>query len=195
MALCFAHTAAGYLAYEAIRPTEAHRPGLLAAAVGLANAPDLDFVPGLIVGHPGAYHRGVTHTVVAVVAVAAIVALAGARLARPGWRPLRAAAWAGAVWASHLVVDYFTTDVVPPSGARFLWPFSDGYWIAPVTPLAEVVIDRSGRRAFFGSIFNAGTVRVWLGELVLLLGAVVAVHALRRLRQIGPVWRGIGEET
>jgi membrane-bound metal-dependent hydrolase YbcI (DUF457 family) len=194
MALCLAHTAAAYLAYEAIRPAEAHRPGLLAAAVGLANAPDLDFVPGLIVGHPGAYHRGLTHTVVAVVAVAAIAAFA-AWLTRPGWRPLRAAAWVGAVWASHLVVDYFTTDVVPPSGARFLWPFSDRYWIAPVTPLAEVVIDPSGRRAFFASIFNTGTVRVWLDELVLLLGAVVAVHALRRVRQIGPVWRGVGEET
>ena len=50
MALCLAHATAGYLAYEALRPAGPHRPGLLAGAVLLANAPDLDFVPGLVVG-------------------------------------------------------------------------------------------------------------------------------------------------
>jgi hypothetical protein len=45
MALCLAHAAAGYLAYEAFRPAGPHRPWLLAGAVLLANAPDLDFLP------------------------------------------------------------------------------------------------------------------------------------------------------
>ena len=58
MALCCAHTAAGYLAYEAVRPAGPHQRRLLAAAVALANAPDLDFVPGLVLGHPGMFHRG-----------------------------------------------------------------------------------------------------------------------------------------
>ena len=80
MALCLSHTAAGYLAYEVIRPAGGHRPALLAAAVALANGPDLDFLPGLLLGHPMAYHRGVTHTVLAVAAVACLVAL-GVRIA------------------------------------------------------------------------------------------------------------------
>src|SRR5262249_42649412 len=57
MALCFAHTAAGYLAYEAVRPASAHRPGLLAAAVLLANGPDLDFVPGVLLWHTAGRRR------------------------------------------------------------------------------------------------------------------------------------------
>jgi len=58
MALCFAHTAAGHPAHEAVRPEGRHRPALLIAAVALVNPPDLDFLPGLLVGQPGAYHEG-----------------------------------------------------------------------------------------------------------------------------------------
>jgi len=179
MALCFAHTAAGYLAYEAIRPATAHRPRLLAAAVLLANAPDLDFVPGLLSGHPGAYHRGVTHTVIAALAVAALVAL-GARLAgrpRPTW--LGAGAWAGAVYASHLLLDFFTIDAVPPYGARFLWPFSSAYYLAPVTPLPEIIIDPTSAGGFARSLVAPHTGAIWAREVVLLALTVAAVHAAR----------------
>src|ERR1043165_443768 len=137
MALCFAHSAAGYLAYEVARPADRHRPGLLLAAVGLANAPDLDFLPRILVGHPGAYHRGVTHTLAAV-ALAALVAVVVAR--RRTHRPSRTfrtpwtvGAWVAAVWAAHLFLDLITTDVVAPYGGRFLWPLSSAYYIAPVT--------------------------------------------------------------
>jgi membrane-bound metal-dependent hydrolase YbcI (DUF457 family) len=192
MALCFAHAAAGYLVYEALRPAGAHRPGLLAAAVGVANAPDLDYLPGLVLGYPGAYHRGFTHTVGAVAVVAAVAAVVVWRLGTG--RALRAAGWAAALWTSHLVVDYFTVNVGPPSGARFLWPFSARYWIAPVPLLPELVVDEASRGRFFASIFNAATVSSWLYELRLLVVVVVAVHALRALAARA-LWRGMREEA
>ena len=69
MALAFAHTTAGYLGYQLVRPPGPHRPALLLAAVALANGADLDFLPGLVIGRAGAYHRGVTHALAAVVVV------------------------------------------------------------------------------------------------------------------------------
>ena len=84
MALCLAHAAAGYLAYEALRPAGRQRAGLLATAVLFANAPDLDFLHGLAVGDPTVFHRGATHTVVAAALVTAVV-LAVARR----WRVAR----------------------------------------------------------------------------------------------------------
>jgi len=192
MALCFAHAAAGYLVYEAFRPAGAHRPGLLAAAVTLANAPDLDYLPGLVVGHAAAYHRGFTHTVGAVAVVASLAALVAWRLG--SGRAARAAGWAAALWASHLVVDYFTTNVGPPSGARFLWPFSERYWIAPVPLLPELVVDETTPGRFFASVFNAATVANWLYELRLLVIVVLVVHALRALVAL-PFWRGVREEA
>jgi len=192
MALCFAHAAAGYLLYEALRPAGAHRPGLLAAAVTVANAPDLDYLPGLALGHPAAFHRGFTHTVGAVAVVAALASVAAWRLGTG--RASRAAGWAAVLWTSHLLVDYFTANVGPPSGARFLWPFSDRYWIAPVPLLPELVIDEANPGRFFASIFNAAAVPTWLGELRLLALVVVAVHALRALAA-RLSWRGIRGEV
>jgi membrane-bound metal-dependent hydrolase YbcI (DUF457 family) len=191
MALCFSHGAAGYLGYEAVRPAGVHRPALLAAAVLLANGPDLDFLPGLIVGHPGAFHRGATHTVAAVAAIALLVALGARLLGRPALRP---ALWAGALWMSHLALDYFTTDARPPYGARFLWPFSDAYYLSPVTPLPEIVIDPSGRTAFFASLIAPSTAHVWLHEMLVLALAVVGVYVLRACR--APIaWRDALEDS
>jgi len=183
MALCFAHTAAGYLAYEIVRPKGRHRAGLLTAAVALTNAPDLDFLPGLLVGEPGAYHRGVTHTLGAVV-LAALIALVVARRRRH-WRPWTVGAWVGAVWASHLLLDLITTDVVAPYGGRFLWPLSKAYFIAPVTLLPEIVIDISGRAAFFTSLVEPHTWVAWASDVGVLVFALVSVALIRAWRARG----------
>jgi membrane-bound metal-dependent hydrolase YbcI (DUF457 family) len=187
MALAFAHTTAGYLAYEVVRPPGLHRPALLLAAVTLANGPDLDFLPGLVLGHAGVYHRGVTHTLGAVVVVGAAVALAtglaGCR------RPVvvRAAAWAAAAYASHLLLDYLTADAVPPYGGRFLWPLSDAYYLAPTPVLDQVIIDSSGRAAFVASLLTPQALGVWGRELACLAATVALVHGVRRDAPAGEV--------
>src|SRR5579875_1342888 len=107
MALPVGHAAAGYLAYEAVRPAGRHRAGWLATALLLANAPDLDYLPGLLVGHPDAWHRGVTHS------------LAAAR-GLPG----RLALGAALAWASHLLLDFVTQNALPPRGIPLFSPWS-----------------------------------------------------------------------
>jgi inner membrane protein len=180
MALCLAHATGGYLVYEAARPSGPHRPLLLAAAVVLGNAPDFDFLPGVLLGHPAAFHRGVTHTLAAVVVVAALVWLVARLRGEPGMAR-RAAGFAGAAYGSHLLLDFLTVDVVPPHGAQFLWPLSQAYYLSPVSLLHEIIIDPSGRGAFLASIFTEHTAGVWLSELGLLACAVAAVHGARAL--------------
>jgi membrane-bound metal-dependent hydrolase YbcI (DUF457 family) len=188
MALCCAHTAAGYLAYEMVRPAGVERPKLLAAAVLLANAADLDFVPGVLLGHPAVYHRGMTHTVLAAVVVAALVALVVRVAGRRDASWVGAGMWAGTAYGSHLLLDFFTTDAVPPAGARFLWPFSDAYYLAPLTPLPEIIIDPTGRAAFLRSIVAPHTAAIWASQVSLLVVTVVGVRALRAW-QARPAWR------
>ncbi len=185
MALCFTHASAGYLVYEAVRPAGKHRLELLASAIVLANAPDFDFVPGLIVGRPGAFHRGLTHTLAAVLAVAAMGAVVGwwrRPMARgPAWW----ASFAGAAYGAHLLVDFLTIDAVAPYGARFLWPLSDGFQHAGVTPFSEIVLDASGRMAFVRSLLTPAALAVWMREVVLavvVIGGVLAARALGRSR-------------
>jgi inner membrane protein len=174
MALCLTHAGAGYLVYEAMRPAGPHRVGLLATAIVLANAPDLDFLPGLLMGTPTVFHRGLTHSLAGVVMVA-LGAWWCARWARPPeWSAVRMARFAAVAFASHLLVDYFTVDAVPPYGARFLWPVSEAYLHAPVQAFAEIIVDRSGSAAFLASLWGPGTRQVWIRETMTALAFVVA---------------------
>src|SRR4030095_12146812 len=129
MVLCLAHATAGDLAYEALRPAGPHRPWLLAGAVLFANAPDLDFLPGLAVGDPDAFHRGVTHTLGAAVVVAAAVWLLAP------WRGAARPRWGEAVGAlayrRHTLVDWMTVDALRPTGIQLLWPLTDRWLHAP----------------------------------------------------------------
>ena len=187
MSLPFGHTTAGYLGYELVRPQGPHRLALLLTAVALANAPDLDFLPGLVIGHAGAYHRGVTHTLGAALVVGAAVAVWSGLAGRQRAIVVRAAAWVTAVYASHLVLDYLTADAVPPHGGRFLWPLSDAYYIAPAPVLDEIIIDSSGRGAFVASLLTPHALGVWGRQLAFLAATVVLMHGVRREAPAGEV--------
>jgi membrane-bound metal-dependent hydrolase YbcI (DUF457 family) len=180
MALCLAHATAGYLVYEALRPPGPHRPALLAGAVLVANAPDLDFLPGLLAGTPAAYHRGVSHTLgaLAVVSVAAWIAARLLRSRVAWWWGLAAAA----AYGSHLAVDWLTVDAIPPYGIRLLWPLTGAWLHAPFSLFGEIIIDPSGRTAFLRSLLTPTALVVWGRELALAMATVAAVHTLRAAR-------------
>lgn len=180
MALPLAHATGGYLVYEALRPIGPHRPALLILAVALANAPDLDFVPGLLAGRPGAWHRGATHSIVAALGVAAVAWMAVRRRCSA---PARIAALAGVAWASHLVIDFLTADAEVPPGVPFLWPLSARTWLASHTLLEEVPLDRSGSLGFLRGLFTPAAARVWFLEALGLLAAVTGLQALRLARR------------
>ncbi|MFN2432655.1 MAG: metal-dependent hydrolase [Gemmatimonadota bacterium] len=131
MATPIGHSLAGAAVYAfSGRPVRPPRRDLLVACVILANAPDLDFLPGLLAGDPGRYHQGVTHSLVAAPAAAAIgaafLAWRGVSL-RTGFVLLAFA------YVSHLALDFFGgSDSNPPFGVPLLWPFSDVRLASPV---------------------------------------------------------------
>lgn len=182
MALCLAHATAGYLAYEFLRPPGAHRPLMLAGAVALANVPDLDFVPGLLLGDPSAFHRGVTHTLAGVLIATTIAAAIIPRLQSLRAAPLPRGGWTTFVFvalASHLLVDVVSVDTTPPCGAAILWPFSDHLFYAPFTGLGDLPLDRESRLGFVRSLVAAPALLAWARELALLVATVALVHVVR----------------
>lgn len=178
MALCLAHAAAGYLAYEALRPPGWHRPRLLVTAVLVANAPDLDFLPGLVAGDPTAFHRGVTHTMAAA-ALVGVAAWCWARARRPE-RADRVAAIVGVAYSSHLLLDWMTVDAVLPAGIRLLWPVSHVWSHAPWSLLGEIIVDSTSRGGFVRSLFTAVAVETWAREVGVFLATVGLAQLARR---------------
>jgi hypothetical protein len=191
MATPVGHTLAGYaLARFASRPDQ-RELAMMALAVVMANAPDGDFIPGLLVGMPALYHQSITHSLgFGIIASAAAAAAFG----------LRAGAFATTfrlcllAYASHLALDFLGSDARPPYGQPLLWPLSDAYFSGPQV-LPGVRHARSG---------SASTLQ-WLGGILdpVNLGAVVVetalllpfVYAARRRRSPTPVEARPGRET
>jgi membrane-bound metal-dependent hydrolase YbcI (DUF457 family) len=188
MALPIAHATAGYLLHRLDR--RGSRFGGWPRALtymAIGNLPDADFLLGFVTGHPGHYHRGFSHTVLAAVVFGAT---AGALLAwriRDRW--LSAAAMLATVYGSHLLLDALTIDERGPAGAQFFWPFSDAYYVFPFTVFTEIIIDGTSRLGFLGTVFAWPTLVVLVREIALAtiaIGTVVLVENLiARLRANG----------
>lgn len=177
MALCLAHAAAGYLAYEALRPAGRHDVALLATAVVAANLADVDFLPGLVIGHATAFHRGATHTLAAALVVTGLAWV----IARRGraMRPVALACVAGAAYASHLLLDWMTVDAVPPPGIQLFWPFSDAWMHAPWSVLGEIIVDSRTRVGFVESLLTPAALQAWAREIGVAVAIVALVHLVR----------------
>jgi membrane-bound metal-dependent hydrolase YbcI (DUF457 family) len=192
MALPIAHATAGYLvARAARRPPGSDRSigaGWRAALfMFIGNLPDLDFLVGFAVGHPGLVHRGFSHTLLA---AALFGVAAGAFVSWRGRERFGPAALAfGAAYGSHILLDWMTTDTRPPLGGQFLWPFSDAYTIAPVTMFSEIYLDGRTRTGFLQTVFS------WPLALVLLREAAMAALAVGGWRAVEMLRARMGTET
>ncbi len=165
----------------------------------LANLPDLDFLPGLILGRPNLYHHGVFHSLGAALGVAlagagliylqrrCVVArrygLVGARRygrvdARRYGRFWAFAAMIFLVFSSHLLLDFFTWDFVAPYGLPLLWPFSGRYFISG-TPFFLNITRSAAAGDFFISIFNQHNLVAALREVIIIGGLALGMALFR----------------
>lgn len=150
------HMLAGATASFGARPDTSLRKQLGAGAL-VGASPDLDFLPGLLIGDPARFHHGPTHSLAFVLLVAAVAWLV---VSRDRWRW---ALTAGLASASHLGLDLLTTDPSAPVGVQLLWPVSEVWVASPFRPLPRVLHTSV-------SVINVHNAAVMLLELVLFGG-------------------------
>jgi membrane-bound metal-dependent hydrolase YbcI (DUF457 family) len=148
-------------------------------ALGASLAPDLDFIPGLLLDDPGRYHHGASHGIGAA-ALAAVTGWALARLApRVGLAPPRAALVAGLAVLVHVLLDALAVDTSVPYGVMLWWPLDTRYVISPWTPFLDIQREQTHTAAFFQTLANWHNVRAMLIEAIV-FGPVLAVVSWRR---------------
>jgi len=130
------HTLAGLCGFMvAQNHVDIHRRGwVFVVSVVIAILPDFDFLPGLLLGDLRTFHHQASHSLTAVM----IVFLSIGGLARR-WN-LNGKAWGlwgGGLYLSHILLDLLVNDPSLPFGVQLLWPFSDSYFISPVTIFAS----------------------------------------------------------
>lgn len=162
------HVLAGAAASLGGRPeTSLRRQVAVGALIGAS--PDLDFVPGLIVGEAARFHHGPSHSLAFALAVAVVAWLVASR---DRWR------WAlvaGLSYTSHLLLDALTADPSSPVGMQLFWPVSEAYVASPFRPLPRVFHTST-------SVFNFHNAAVMLLELLLIGGLLWVCLRVRSAR-------------
>jgi membrane-bound metal-dependent hydrolase YbcI (DUF457 family) len=162
---------------ELVRDAWSKRWPLL-GAVALANAPDVDYIPGVLTGDINAYHHYYTHTAGWILIVAAGTWLAWRSLrSDAGWR---AFLFLAALLSSHLAADWVTDDGKSPYGIMAMWPFSPEFTIAPATLFVRL------HKVTWYEIFEWHNVEAVAIEIAICLPLVAAVLMWKRVRARDP---------
>ncbi len=130
MATPLGHSLAGYAVYcTSSRAQKRNALGLMLLCIAMANAPDLDFLPGMLVGQPALYHGAISHSLGFALLIS--VATAGVyRIMGNSFPAIFSVCFLS--YVSHLVIDLFVPDGRWPFGIPVFWPISRQYFISPV---------------------------------------------------------------
>jgi inner membrane protein len=127
------HALAGYsvyLASEAIYDARVRgKYELVWLSVFVAVAPDLDFIPGLLMGTPALYHQGISHSLGAAVFGGAVFATLYRLKGQSLYRIFRLCFLS---YLSHPIIDFFGPDGRLPYGVPLLWPLSNEHFLSPI---------------------------------------------------------------
>ena len=190
MATPVAHSLLAVSVVQGVRPGfgVAHSPWWLFAAF-LACAPDLDFVPGVLVGDTNRFHQGASHSLAGAAAAGAIVGALARWLGGPA---ARLALLGFVSYASHLLLDLFTEDKRAPFGIPLFWPLSSEAFQAPWPIFGGVKhgVPGDSLGTVLGYIFspaNVATVALEVAILVPVLLAtwLVSARLVRRRQSVG----------
>jgi membrane-bound metal-dependent hydrolase YbcI (DUF457 family) len=173
------HIMAGFaIAWSAERPNAsgslAARPlsAFALTCAALTTLPDLDLVDR-------ATHRTMTHSFVAVAAIACAAAVwTRWRAGKVNWR---AALLFGGAYGSHLLLDWLAADRKQPPGLQLLWPFSEAWFISswPLFHAAEL-------HEFLSRETIVWNIRTIVWEVVVLAPILALVWMARYRRSARP---------
>jgi hypothetical protein len=156
--------------------------GQLFWAVALAfaaNAPDLDFLPGFLIGDPNRFHHRATHTVLAVFTFGITATLIARIAGLAAWR--RFGWFMGFSYLTHIVLDVLTRGTKEPYGMEIWRPFSPEPFVPPFHLFLD--IRREGSvGSFLPSLIQRHNMEAIARELLIMGGLWAAFRLFSSLR-------------
>lgn len=182
---------AAWATARTVAPAQKAEPWFFALIAFLAIAPDLDFLPGLVVGEAGRYHRGPTHSFGGAVLATAAIAWATTRWSARQL-PNRGRGWwfgfVGATYCAHLLLDFVMPDTRGPAGIPLFWPLHGDLVAAPLPVpgrLRDFVDLQYGNdvRSFAFALLSGHGLAVLVVEGLLFTPLLLAPRLIGRIRK------------
>lgn len=183
MATPIGHALAGYGTYLARKGVvREDQRTLLGFSILLAIAPDFDFLPGLLVGHPALYHQGISHSLAAGLVVSLGISAVYSLRRGTFWADWPLFFFA---YASHLLLDLFGPDSRPPIGEPLFWPLSQSHFLAPLQIFLGVRHTSStmaATKTWLSTVLQPYNLWAISVEALILLPVVLLARQIRRAR-------------
>src|SRR5919109_1191829 len=137
-----AHSMAGYVIYRATSgDTSRLEWRRLFFYCICSSLPDLDFIPGFLLGAPNKFHHGVSHSLGFAFGFGLCMSLI--LLFAKNQNALRNFVIFFSLYFSHVLLDLLSYDSSPPYGVPALWPITDNYYISPISVFLDIQRDRA----------------------------------------------------
>ncbi len=179
----FGHSIAGYiLAAHESKTLKVQSVKTLILYLFVANAPDLDFIPGALMGKPNLFHHGISHSLGAAVLFSMVFAFL---IGRRKNQYMKAFLIGFSLYCSHLFLDYISIDGRPPPGIPILWPLSNEYFIFPypiLPPIMHSGLDHATIGQFLDDLFSMHNLYVVFLEFLAMI-PVLLIFILHRKYQ------------
>ncbi len=172
------HSIAGYVIYRAVSEgslrLEWRRFFLYCIC---SNLPDLDFIPGFLLGAPNKFHHGVSHSLG--FAFGFGFCMSFILLFVKNQSILRSFVIFFGLYFSHVLLDLLSYDSSPPYGVPVLWPITDNYYISPISVFSDIQRGQASE-TFIRSLFSLHNFLAILIEAVILLPLVIMVSFFKK---------------
>ncbi|MDO8725836.1 MAG: metal-dependent hydrolase [Candidatus Methanoperedens sp.] len=168
------HILSGILLYQIFNRHDArYDVRKLFVYVIISVIPDIDLAIGFLINDLK-FHQGVFHSLGAAIFAGLI---AGIVLIRKKGLFFNGFLLFSGLFYSHVILDYLASasDTGYPFGVALFWPFSNEYYVFPVTIFLDILRGTSNETLFSG-MFNFHNLWAVMIELVLFLPLIILLH-------------------
>jgi membrane-bound metal-dependent hydrolase YbcI (DUF457 family) len=129
------------------------------------NAPDLDFIAGMLIGDPFEFHRGASHSVTAAIIFGLGSFLAARLLAFRS--PGRFSLLMSLAYVTHILLDMLSPLGDPERGVKAAWPFLSERMSSPVRIFIGVRFDPRAEGFWEGLVYQPHNFLVVATEILI----------------------------
>jgi len=144
---------------------------IIALYVFAANAPDLDFIPGIFIGDANKFHHGISHTL----GFSILFALGMYVISK--FKRKKDFMIFFLLYFGHVLIDFLAADTSPPFGVMLFWPFTKRYFICPYSIFLDI------HKATLSGLFDLHNLMAIVWEMIIFSPIIILLIIIRKIKR------------
>lgn len=136
-----------------------------------ANAPDLDFIPGIFIGDANRFHHGISHTL----GFSILFALGMYVISR--FKRKKDFIIFFLLYFGHVLIDFLTADTTAPFGVMLFWPFTKRYFIFFHSLFLDI------HHFTLSELFDLHNIKAMAWEMIIFFPIIISLIVISKIKK------------